>query len=74
MKDNEKHVHLARGDLPYHVSDMLADLMHWCDAHDIPFATCLGRARDHYAVETTDPEEIASASEPFDWPEEYGHE
>jgi hypothetical protein len=34
------------------VSDLLADLMHWCDRHGQDFGHQLTRARDHYAAET----------------------
>lgn len=34
------------------VSDLLADLMHWCDRHDISFEDELARARFHYEAET----------------------
>jgi len=34
------------------ISDLLADLMHWCDQHGQNFEIELGRARDHYDYET----------------------
>jgi hypothetical protein len=34
------------------VSDLLADLLHWCDRHGQDFDTELRRARNHYDIET----------------------
>lgn len=34
------------------VTDLLADLMHWCDRHDQDFETELRRAREHHQHET----------------------
>jgi hypothetical protein len=34
------------------VSDLLADIMHWCDRHDIDFDHELERAKGHYHDET----------------------
>ena len=34
------------------LSDLLADLMHWCDRNQTDFNTELERARYHYAAET----------------------
>ena len=34
------------------LSDLLADLMHWCDRRQVPFDRELARARDHYEAET----------------------
>jgi len=34
------------------VSDLLGDLMHWCDRNDTDFDNELRRARAHYAAET----------------------
>ena len=34
------------------VSDLLADLLHWCDRHGQDFDTELRRARNHYDFET----------------------
>ena len=34
------------------VSDLLADLMHWCDRHGVDFDTELRRAQGHYEAET----------------------
>ncbi len=34
------------------LSDLLADLLHWCDRNGQDFATELQRARTHYEVET----------------------
>ena len=31
--------------------DFLADLMHWCNAHDIDFEDILSRGQGHYAHE-----------------------
>ena len=39
-------------DLEDAVSDLLADLMHWCDRFDQSFAEELHRARNHYHAET----------------------
>ena len=33
------------------VADLLADLRHYCDAHNIDFADCDRRGRDHYTNE-----------------------
>ncbi len=44
---------LATGtDLEDAVSDLLADIRHWCDRHDIDFDVELGRAVAHYEAET----------------------
>ena len=32
-------------------ADLLADLRHYCDAHNIDFADCDRRGRDHYTNE-----------------------
>jgi hypothetical protein len=40
-------------DLEDAVSDLLADLMHWCDRHGQTFGDELRRARGHYEAETT---------------------
>ena len=37
------------------VSDLLTDLMHWCDRLGLAFPEALGRARSHYAAETAQP-------------------
>jgi hypothetical protein len=37
------------------VSDLLTDLMHWCDQFGQAFPEELHRARGHYAVETAAP-------------------
>jgi len=34
------------------LSDLLADLMHWCDRHQVSFDGELVRAREHYEAET----------------------
>ena len=34
------------------VSDLLADLMHWCDRHSQDFDAELHRAQGHYRIET----------------------
>jgi hypothetical protein len=39
-------------DLEDVVSDLLIDLMHWCDRHGQEFHQELRRALDHYAAET----------------------
>ena len=39
-------------DLEDAVSDLLADLMHWCDRFGQEFPEELRRARNHYAAET----------------------
>lgn len=39
-------------DLEDAVSDLLADLMHWCDRHETDFEHELQRARYHYEEET----------------------
>lgn len=40
-------------DLEDAVSDLIADLMHWCDRHDISFSEELYRGQYHYRCETT---------------------
>lgn len=46
---------LATGtDLEDAVSDLIADLGHWCDRHDIDFDRELARAAFHYEAETLD--------------------
>ena len=35
------------------VSDLMADLMHWCDRNGMTFANELRRARYHYEEETS---------------------
>ncbi len=46
---------LATGtDLEDAVSDLIADLMHWCDRHGIAFDEELARAATHYEAETLD--------------------
>jgi hypothetical protein len=32
--------------------DLLADLMHWCDRHNVSFSAELGKAHQHYEAET----------------------
>jgi hypothetical protein len=39
-------------DLEDVLSDLLADLMHWCDRNNQAFETELRRARAHYRCET----------------------
>lgn len=34
------------------LSDLLADLHHWCDRNGVNFATCCARAEHHYEAET----------------------
>lgn len=34
------------------LSDLLADLMHWCDRQQVSFDRELARAREHYEAET----------------------
>lgn len=41
----------ARIDLKNVVSDLLADLMHWCDCHDQDFEDKLRIGRMHYGAE-----------------------
>ena len=41
-------------DLEDAVSDLLADLMHWCDRRKLDFDKELDRARSHYDEETED--------------------
>jgi hypothetical protein len=36
------------------LTDLLADLMHWCDRSDVDFAATLHGARGHYDVERTE--------------------
>ena len=38
------------------LSDLLADLLHWCDSNDIDFDRELERGRGHYAEELIDPD------------------
>jgi hypothetical protein len=35
------------------LSDLLCNLMHWCDRNDCGFDTALSRARMHHEAETT---------------------
>ena len=35
------------------LSDLLCDLMHWCDRNDFSFEAELSRARTHYEAETS---------------------
>lgn len=42
----------TRTDIQDAVSDLLADLMHWCDRHGFDFHKELGRAESHYDEET----------------------
>ena len=42
--------------LPDHVSDLLADLMHYCAAHKIDFDDQLRLCRLHFKAETEEPE------------------
>jgi hypothetical protein len=35
------------------LSDLLCDLMHWCDRNDCEFEAALSRARMHYDAEIT---------------------
>ena len=44
--------HRTGADVEDAVSDLLADLMHWCDRHDQDFDHELSRARYHYEAET----------------------
>lgn len=44
-------------DPPDAVMDLLADLMHWCDRHDMNFYAALRQAREHYHHEVRYPEE-----------------
>ena len=41
----------THADIDDAVSDLLADLMHWCDKHKHDFESELARARDHYGFE-----------------------
>ena len=44
----------AQTDRECALTDLLADLMHWCDRHSVNFTIELELAREHYAAETTD--------------------
>jgi hypothetical protein len=46
----------TRTDIQDAVSDLLADLMHWCDRHGMEFEDELNRGRMHYLAETADNE------------------
>lgn len=37
--------------------DLLTDMMHWCDFHDVDFDDALRQARNHYTAETEEEEE-----------------
>ena len=39
-------------ELELNVSDMLCDLMHFCDAKDIDWSVCMGRAEEHHRYES----------------------
>ena len=56
IQDQYTDHHSANGqilpaDMPYFVSDLLADLRHFCDAYGIDFAECDSRAHGHYLSE-----------------------
>lgn len=34
------------------LTDLLSDLMHWCNRHDVDFDDVLRRSKDHYWAET----------------------
>lgn len=38
-------------------TDLLADLMHWCDLNDVTFDAAVNTARSHYQDERTEPVE-----------------
>jgi len=42
----------TRTDVGDAVSDLLADMMHWCDRNGIDFGSELERAQEHYKEET----------------------
>lgn len=37
------------------LTDLLADLQHWCDGQVVDFEVCLDRARFHYETEKSGP-------------------
>ncbi len=39
-------------ELELHVSDLLCDLMHFCDAKEIDWSNCISRAEGHHRYET----------------------
>ena len=41
------------------LTDLLADLMHWCDEQGLDFETELNRADEHYTHEIEHPEDVA---------------
>lgn len=41
----------ASGDRTFALRDLLADLMHWCDAQGVEFDEELSRATQHYFTE-----------------------
>lgn len=45
---------ISAGDMEFFVSDVLADLRHFCDAHGLDFACCDKRARGHYIAELSE--------------------
>lgn len=53
----EKTIRIYRPDYEHNdgielaISDLLADLMHYCDADAIDFNVCLARAQDHFREE-----------------------
>ena len=42
----------GEGDDNTYLNDLLADLMHWCDRHEVDFDHALRIAKDHYWAET----------------------
>ena len=41
-------------DMEFFVSDVLADLRHFCDAHGLDFADCDKRARGYYIADLSE--------------------
>ncbi len=53
--------HHTGADLEDALSDLLADLMHWCDRFNLRFFPELRRAFRHYRAETTAPGQTGAA-------------
>ena len=51
---HNKDGRILPADQPYFVSDLLADLRHYCDAHGIDFTECNARGEGHYEAEISE--------------------
>jgi hypothetical protein len=48
---HDQHGRIDNDSQPFFVSDLLADLRHYCDAHGLDFEDCDRRGHDHYTNE-----------------------